>query len=293
MDIKEIFVLGGGMMGSGIAQVCAQAGYSVTMCDFDDGALKRAINSITWSVEKLIEKGKVKDSFKEITGRIKSVTKISEAKDANFVFEAVFEKADVKRQTFKELDKVCLEDTIFATNTSAIPITEIAESTQRPDKVIGTHFFNPVPMMKAVEIVRGLYTSDETVEVATEICRVIGKEIIMVQKDMAGFLLNRINVPSILEAIRMVEQGVGSIEDIDKGMKLAFGRSMGPFETQDLTGLDVSLGAYMNIYNDTQDLKFYPPMLMRRKVKAGHLGKKTGMGWYKYDEKGNRIGPVY
>lgn len=292
MGIEKIFVLGGGAMGAGITQICAQAGYSVLMCDLSDELLKKANETIRWSVGKFFEKGKVEETVDEIMGRLKTTTSIDDAKDADFVFEAVFEKLEIKRKAFKELDGICGPETVFATNTSAIPITDIAEATKRPDKVVGTHFFNPVPMMKAVEIIKGVCTSDESVQAASEVCRATGKAIVTVKKDVAGFLLNRINIPSILEAIRMVEQGVGTVEEIDKGMRLGFGRSMGPFETQDLTGLDVSFNAYMNIYEDTQDPKFYPPTLMKRKVKAGQLGRKTGIGWYKYDEKGNRIGPA-
>jgi len=292
MEIEKIFVLGGGAMGTGIAQICAQAGYSVVMCDLSNEALKKAGETIRWSVGKFVEKGKVEGSVDEIMDQLRLTTSIGDAQDADFVFEAVFEDMGVKRKAFKELDTTCGPETIFATNTSAIPITEIAEATKRPDKVVGTHFFNPVPMMEAVELIKGVCTSDETLETASEVCVKAGKEIVTVKKDVAGFLLNRINIPSILEAIRMVEQGVGTIEEIDKGMRLAFGRSMGPFETQDLTGLDVSFNAYMNVYADTQDPKFYPPTLMKRKVKAGQLGRKTGIGWYKYDENGKRIGPT-
>jgi len=292
MNIENIFVAGAGLMGSGIAQVCAQAGYSVVMYDINDEALAKGLEAVKWSVGKFVEKGKVEGSVDEIMGRIKTSGSISDAGDADFVFEAVFENMEIKCEVFSKLDEICPARTIFATNSSAIPTTEIASATKRMDKVVGAHFFSPVPMMKAVEVIKGMSTSEETVDTTKKLCKSIGKEPITVNKDVAGFLLNRINIPSNLEAIRMVEQGVGTVDEIDKGVRLAFGRAMGPFETHDLAGLDVALNAATNLYNDTKDTKFYPPMLLKRKVKAGHLGRKTGIGWYKYDDKGNRVGPA-
>lgn len=292
MNIENIFVAGAGLMGSGIAQVCAQAGYSVVMYDISDEALIKGLEAIKWSVGKFVEKGKVEGSVDEIMGKIKTSDSISDARDADFVFEAVFENMEIKCEVFSKLDEICPAHTIFATNSSAIPTTEIASATKRMNKVVGAHFFSPVPMMKAVEVIKGMSTSYETMETTKKLCKSIGKEPITVKKDVAGFLLNRINIPSNLEAIRMVEQGVGTVDEIDKGVRLAFGRAMGPFETHDLAGLDVALNAATNLYNDTKDTKFYPPMLLKRKVKAGHLGRKTGIGWYKYDEKGTRVGPA-
>lgn len=292
MEIKKIFVVGSGLMGGGIAQVCAQAGYSVTMMDIEDIMIEKGMKNITWSVSKMVEKGKVEGSTEEIVGRIATTTKLSEAKDAEFVFEAVFENLEIKAKVFSELDKICPAATILASNTSAIPITEIAVATKRPEKVVGTHFFSPVPMMPVVEIIRGLKTSEQTMEIATKLCKSLGKEIVKVNKDVAGFALNRFNAPSTVEAIRLVECGVVSVEDLDKGIRLGFGRAMGPFETGDMAGLDVSLNAVSVIYRETGDPKFMPPMLLQRKVKAGQLGRKTGIGWYKYDDKGKKIGPA-
>ena len=292
MKIEKIFVAGAGLMGSGIAQVCAQSGYSVILHDVTDEALEKGLSGIKWSVGKFVEKGKVEGSVDAIMGRIKTTTDIADAGDTDFVFEAVFENMEIKREIFSKLDNICPAHTILATNSSAIPTTEIASATQRMDKVVGAHFFSPVPMMKAVEVIKGMSTSEETMETTKKICTSIGKEPITVNKDVAGFLLNRLNIPSNLEAIRMVEQGVGTVDEIDKGVRLAFGRAMGPFETHDLAGLDVALNAATNLYNDTKDNKFYPPMLLKRKVIAGHLGRKTGIGWYRYDEDGNRLGPA-
>jgi len=278
MGIKKVFVVGSGLMGGGIAQVCAQAGYSVTMMDTEDEIIEKGKKAIQWSVSKLVEKRKVEGSVKEIMGRITTTTEIAKASDADFVFEAVFESPEVKAKVFSELDEICPATTILGSNTSAIPITEIAAATKRPDKVVGTHFFSPVPMMRVV--------------IATKLCESIGKEIVRVNKDVAGFALNRFNSPSTVEAIRLVESGVVSVEDLDKGVRLGFGRPMGPFETGDLAGLDVGLNAISAIYRETGDPKFMPPMLLQRKVKAGQLGRKTGIGWYKYDENGKKIGPA-
>ena len=292
MEIKKIFVAGAGLMGGGIAQVCAQAGYDVVMRDLTDAIIEKGLKAITWSIGKLVEKGKVGGTVDEILGRIQGTTDLSAAKDADFVFEAVIEDLETKKVVFSELDRICPSHTIFATNTSAIPITDIAESTQRASRVVGTHFFSPVPMMRIVEIVRGLLTSEETMETAESLCKTLGKETIRVNRDVAGFALNRINFPSTIEAIKLVEAGVASVEDIDKGMRLGFGRPMGPFETADLAGLDVGFSAMSAVYKETQDEKFHPPMLLQRKVKIGQLGRKTGVGWYKYDDNGKKLGPA-
>lgn len=288
MDIKKIAVIGAGTMGNGIAQVCAQTGIPVTMCDVSQEVLDKAVKTVSWSVSKLVEKGKIAGDVDTIMGRIETSTKYDGAADADLVIEAVFEKLEVKHDVFKRLDEVVGKDTILASNTSAIPITQIATVTGRPENFVGLHFFNPVPMMMAVEVIRGLATSDETFQYGADFVRHIGKEPIMVNRDIAGFILNRINMVSNIEAMRLVEQGVATPEDIDKGMRLAFGRKMGPFETGDLVGLEVSLMAYSNVYEEEKELRFYPPSIMRRKVLAGQLGRKTGKGWYEYGEDGTR-----
>jgi len=228
----------------------------------------------------------------DIMGRLKVTTNLAAAADADFVFEAIIENLEAKRSLFAELDKLCPAHTILATNTSAIPVTEIAEATQRVPKVAGTHFFSPVPMMRAVEIVKGLGTSNETVETADSLCKSIGKETIRVNLDVAGIVLNRLNFPSTIEAIKLVESGVTTVDDIDKGMRLGFGRPMGPFETADMAGLDIGYNAMLAVYRETRDPKFHPPMLLQRKVKLGQLGRKTGIGWYRYDENGKKLGPA-
>jgi 3-hydroxybutyryl-CoA dehydrogenase len=290
MGITNIFVAGAGLMGGGISQVCAQAGYQVVMQDLSDDILAKSLAAIRWSVGKLVEKGRVKGTAEEIMDRIEITTRLEDAGSADFVFEAVVENLDIKRGLCERLDKICPEHTILGTNTSAIPVTEIAIATQRIDRVVGTHFFSPVPMMKAVEIVKGLGTSDESVNIADDLCHSLGKETIRVNRDVAGIVLNRLNFPATIEAIKLVESGVATVEDIDKGMRLGFGRPMGPFETADMAGLDVGYNAMRAVYEETRDEKFFPPMLLQRKVKLGHLGRKTGIGWYKYDADGKKVG---
>jgi 3-hydroxybutyryl-CoA dehydrogenase len=292
MKIKKVFVAGAGLMGGGIAQVCAQAGYEVVMRDLSEDILTRSMKAIRWSAGKLVEKGRVAGPLQAVMDRIRPVTALEAAANADFLFEAVIEDLETKRNLFSELDRICPAHTIFGTNTSAIPVTEIAVATNRVPQVVGTHFFSPVPMMRAVEIVKGIGTAQQTADAAESLCRSLGKEIIRVNSDVAGIVLNRINFPSVIEAIKLVASGVATVEDIDKGVRLGFGRPMGPFETADMTGLDVGYNAMRAVYRETRDEKFHPPMLLQRKVQLGQLGRKTGIGWYRYDEKGQRIGPA-
>jgi 3-hydroxybutyryl-CoA dehydrogenase len=288
MKVEKVVVVGSGTMGNGIAQVCAQKGLSVLVCDLNQEILDKAIEKIKWSVGKFAEKGKISEDVDTVMARIETATQYDAAGDADLVIEAVFEKIEVKHEVLKKIDAIAGDRTILASNTSAIPITEVAAVVSRPDNFLGLHFFNPVPMMMAVEVIRGVATSDETFQYGGDFVRFIGKEPIMVNRDIAGFILNRINVLSNMEAMRLVEQGVATPDDIDKGMKLAFGRKMGPFETSDLVGLEVQLDAYTNIYEEEKDIRFYPPSILRRKVLAGHLGRKTGKGWYTYNRDGTR-----
>jgi 3-hydroxybutyryl-CoA dehydrogenase len=279
-------------MGAGIGQVCAQAGIHVTLSDISDEVLDKAMKGISWSVGKLLEKGKVTGTLDEIMGRISPTISIEAAAEADMVMEAVFENIDVKREVFARLGPVISEQALVATNTSAIPITELAAGIPHPERFLGLHFFNPVPMMAAVEVIRGMATSDEAFAAGRQFVLDIGKEPIMVNRDVAGFVINRINFPSTMEAMRLVEQGVTSVEDVDKGLRLAAGRRMGIFETGDMVGLDVTYGAMLAIYQETGDPSWYPPLLLRRKVKAGQLGRKTGRGWYVYGPDGKRLGPA-
>lgn len=288
MQIKSVFVTGGGLMGSGIAQVCAQAGIQVCLYDISQEALDKALKGIAWSVGKFVEKGTLKEDLETVTGRIKTSSELAVASEADLVIEAVFERLDLKQDIFRQIDEVAKPEALLASNTSAISITELAAVTKRPEQVLGLHFFSPVPMMQAVEVIKGLATSDETAEIGREFVLAVGKEPIMVNRDVAGFVINRINFPSTIEAMRLVEGGIATVEDIDKGLRLASGRRMGIFETGDMVGLDVTYGAMMAMYQDTGDPRWYPPLLLRRKVKAGHLGRKTSKGWYEYNEDGSR-----
>jgi 3-hydroxybutyryl-CoA dehydrogenase len=288
MSIRSVFVVGSGLMGSGIAQVCAQAGIEVFIYDIDSKALNRALKNIEWSVGKFIEKGKLDENKGTIMARIRTVTDYGEVPGADLVIEAVFENAELKKKVFQELDRAVSPGTLIASNTSAISITDLASVTRSPERVLGLHFFSPVPMMQAVEVVRGQVTAQETAERGRQFVIQIGKEPIMVNRDVAGFVINRINFPSTIEAMRLVERGISTVEDIDKGLRLASGRKMGIFETGDMVGLDVTYGAMMAMYQETGDPRWYPPLLLRRKVKAGHLGRKTGKGWYAYNEDGTR-----
>lgn len=289
MDIKKIMVVGSGLMGGGIAQVCAQAGFDVWLHDVSEKALEKAMTSIEWSLGKLVNKGILQEPGQKILSRINPILEITAGKHADLAIEAIFEDRELKQTLFKQMDRICERETLFASNTSAIPITELAAVTQRAKRFMGLHFFSPVPMMQAVEVVRGTATSDETMAQGMAFVRSIGKEPIQVNRDVGGFVINRINFPSAIEAMRLVEAGVASIADIDKGLRLAAGRKMGIFETGDMVGLDVTYGALMSMYEETGDSRWFPPLLLRRKVKAGHLGRKTGKGWYTYDSNGSKI----
>lgn len=290
MDVKMVFVVGAGTMGSGIAQVCAQSGMRVLLNDISQELIEKGLKNISWSVGKFIEKGKLSESKEVILGRIEAAIDFSRAGEANLAIEAVFENLNLKKEIFKKLDESCKPQSLIASNTSTIPITELASVTKRPEKVLGLHFFNPATMMPVVEVIKGVNTSNETFQAGLNFVKQLGKESIRVEKDIAGFLLNRINLISYVEAIRLLEQGIGTVEEIDKGMRLGFGRRMGPFETGDLVGLDVSYNGLMAIYEESKDIRYYPPQLLRRKVKAGDLGRKTGRGWYEYKGDGSQKG---
>jgi 3-hydroxybutyryl-CoA dehydrogenase len=289
MQVNKVFIVGSGLMGSGIAQVCAQAGLQVVLLDTTREVLMTGMEGISWSVGKLVEKGRLEESRETILDRISTTVDIGAAEDADLAIEVIFEDRELKQHVFKKLDDICKPETIFASNTSAISITELASVTKRPEQVIGLHFFSPVPMMNAVEVIKGVRASDSTMKIGAEFVKALGKEPIVVQRDVPGFLLNRIHLIAYVEAIRLLEQGIGTVDDIDKGSRLALGRKMGPFETGDMVGLDVSCGALMAIYKDSKDMRYYPPELLRRKVVAGQLGRKTGAGWYRYTSDGQKI----
>jgi 3-hydroxybutyryl-CoA dehydrogenase len=279
----RLAVVGAGLMGAGIAQVAAQAGWEVTLRDLDDAAVQRGLAGIRRSLEKFAGKGTISaDDVEAALGRITPTTELEAAADADIVVEAVFERLDVKQAVFRDLDRICKTDAVLATNTSAIPVTQIAAATERPESVVGTHFFSPVPMMKLCELVRGFKTSDEVLARARGFAEEIGKTCIVVNRDIAGFVTTRLIAALVVEAVKLVESGVVSAEDLDTACKLGFGHPMGPLATTDLTGVDVLLHATTNIYNDTADGKFFPPELLARMVTAGDLGRKTGRGFYTY-----------
>ncbi|WP_327034205.1 3-hydroxyacyl-CoA dehydrogenase family protein [Micromonospora ureilytica] len=279
----RLAVVGAGLMGSGIAQVAAQAGWQVTLRDLDEAATTRGLGGIRKSLEKFAEKGKIEASDVEATlARITPTTDLEAAADADIVVEAVFERLDIKHEVFRALDKICKSDAVLATNTSAIPVTQIAAVTERPEAVVGTHFFSPVPMMQLCELVRGYKTSDATLDTARAFAEEIGKTVVVVNRDIAGFVTTRLISALVMEAVKLVEAGVVSAEDLDTACRLGFGHAMGPLATTDLTGVDVLLHASKNIYTDTADEKFFPPELLQRMVTAGDLGRKTGKGFYTY-----------
>ena len=287
-NFEQVGIVGVGLMGSGIAQVCAQAGMRVVMMDKDPEALEKAKKDIAWSVGKFVEKGKIEEDKETVLSRISVAADLKDMKDVQIVIENVYEDIDLKREVFKTLSSIVGKETLLASDTSAIPITEFAAVTRYPERVLGLHFFSPAQMMRAVEVIRGVTTSDEVMNDGVAFVEMIGKKPIRVERDIAGFLLNRVNFPSTIEAIRLVEEGIATVAEIDEGMRLAFGRRMGPFETGDMVGLDVMMKAMMSTYEETKDMKFYPPVLMQRKVTAGHLGIKTRKGWYDYNEDGTK-----
>jgi 3-hydroxybutyryl-CoA dehydrogenase len=286
MSIESVFIVGAGAMGSGIAQVCAQSGFKVFMTDTDDGKIERGLQSISWSLGKLVERGIISEHKEAVLSRIERSKGLSLAAGSGLVIEAVFENFELKRKLFTELAEICGPEVVISSNSSAFPITELGARTRHPERMVGIHFFNPAPLMAPVEVIKGLQTSEETMGRAVDFVKKLGKEPIRVERDVAGFLLNRINMVGTVEAIRLVEQGIGTIEEVDKGVRLAFGRKLGPFETGDLVGLDVSYAALMAVFEETKDMRYYPPRLLKRKVDAGLLGRKSGEGWYRYNDEG-------
>ncbi|MEW2544981.1 3-hydroxyacyl-CoA dehydrogenase family protein [Streptomyces sp. NPDC047002] len=280
---RKLAVIGAGLMGSGIAQVSAQAGWEVVLRDVTDAALARGTGTIEKSYERFTAKGKLDAADAAAAlGRITATTDLEAAADADIVVEAVFERLDVKHEIFRELDRITGPGTVLASNTSAIPITKIAAATAHPERVVGTHFFSPVPMMQLCELVRGYKTSDETLATAREFAESVGKTCVVVNRDVAGFVTTRLISALVVEAVKLYESGVATAEDIDLACKLGFGHAMGPLATADLTGVDILLHAAENIYTESQDEKFAPPELMRRMVDAGDIGRKSGQGFYEH-----------
>jgi 3-hydroxybutyryl-CoA dehydrogenase len=279
----RVAVIGAGLMGSGIAQVAAQAGYDVVLRDTTSEALDRAAAAIEASQARQVSKQLMSTADAEAArARIVTTTSLAAIGGADIVVEAVFERLDVKLAVFRELDALAGPDAILATNTTAIPITQIAAATQRRDRVVGTHFFSPVPVMALCELVRGAETSDATLARARAFAESLGKTCVVVERDVPGFVTSRLLVAFINEAVALVEAGIATPADVDVACKLGFGHAMGPLATLDLTGLDVILHAAEKIYAETGDEKFAPPPLLRQMVADGRLGRKSGRGFYEY-----------
>jgi 3-hydroxybutyryl-CoA dehydrogenase len=284
MTIEKVGVVGGGLMGSGIAQTIAQAGYDVVMAEVNQELLDKGIARVTGAWTMLTGKGKItEEQAKEYRGRFRGTLDLNDFHDRDLVIEAIIENQDEKKKLFKTLDGILPASALLVSNTSSLPIVEMASVTNRQTQVAGVHFFNPAPVMKLVEVVRTILTSDETVETLKDFARSLGKTPI-VAKDSAGFIVNFLLIPYMLAAIRMYEHGMATMEDIDTGMKLGCGYPMGPFELLDYVGLDTTLWAAEAIYNEYSDEAYNPPTLLRRMVQAGRYGKKNGKGFWNLNE---------
>ncbi|MEN1967603.1 3-hydroxybutyryl-CoA dehydrogenase [Lentibacillus sp. N15] len=282
MEIKKVMVIGAGQMGSGIAQVCAQSGFDVYLNDMNEQALEKGIQSIETLLIRAVDKQRISETEKTQTlNRLHASTTLADAANCDLVIEAVVENMDVKAKVFGELDKVTPAHTILATNTSSLPITEIAATTNRPEQVIGMHFMNPVPVMKLVEIIRGLQTSDQTYQQIANMAEQLDKTSVEVS-DLPGFAANRILMPMINEAVFALHEGVASVEDIDTVMKLGMNHPMGPLTLADFIGLDTCLYIMEVLHEGFGDSKYRPCPLLRKYVNAGWLGKKSGRGFYQY-----------
>ena len=289
--VNKILVVGAGAMGSQIGMVCALVGYDVTVQDVDEGVLEGAQEQLTNRMARNIEKGRIdQDEVDAAFGRITFTLDLrGAAADADYVIEAAVEKLDVKREIFANLDEVAPEHTILATNSSTIVSSRVADATKRPDRVCNMHFFNPALVMECVEVVRNPETSDATVETAVELTRRIGKSPVVLEKEISGFVANRILGALMDEAVDLYENGVSSFEDIDTACKTALGHPMGPFELMDFTGIDVNYNVRMDRYDETGDENMKPKKSVAEKYEKGELGRKTGKGWYEYDEQGQKV----
>ncbi|MDZ4860826.1 MAG: 3-hydroxyacyl-CoA dehydrogenase family protein [Candidatus Hydrogenedentes bacterium] len=292
MSIHHIAVIGAGFMGSGIAQVSAQAGFHVTLIDLTEARLERARSAIDWSLEKLESKGLLQSSAGNLGKRIKTGTDYNAAREADLVVEAVYEDPSVKLETLRKLDGICRPDTIIGSNTSTIPITTLATASAHPQRVIGIHFFGPVPLMRLVEIIPNPATAAAVVDATLAFTRALGKSPVLVKKDVPGFIMNRIFGAMTCEAIRLAEEGVGTVEDIDQGMCDGFNLRVGPLCIADLAGLDIALNAFKVMHDLEPERMSAPPALLVQLVKDGKLGAKSGEGFYHWADNGRRLGPA-
>jgi 3-hydroxybutyryl-CoA dehydrogenase len=280
MEIKRVGVVGAGIMGAGIVQVCAQSGYEVMVSEINEELLQKGIGTVDHFLSRAVEKEKMTAQDKDaIMGRIKGTTDVGDFKDCDLVVEAIIENLDLKKQIFQKLDEVCPAHALLTSNTSSMTVTEMAAATRRMDKVAGLHFFNPVPVMRLVEIVATIVTSEETVAALREFSESLGKKVVMA-KDTPGFIVNRLLIPYLLHAIRLYESGLASIEDIDTAIELGLNHPMGPFRLLDILGNDTTLFIADNMFNELKDSVYAAPVLLRRMVTAGVLGRKSGKGFY-------------
>ena len=285
MKIKKVGVLGCGLMGAGIAEVSARAGYETVVREVSESLLEKGMGRIEGSLGRAVEKGKLDAAERDATlGRLKGSVDLEDLAGCDLVVEAIVENLDEKKKIFGALDRLTEDHAIFATNTSSLTVTQLAASTSRPDRVLGLHFFNPVPVMKLVEVVRTLLTSDEAFDAAWSFAESVGKQPIAC-KDNSGFIVNRLLVPYLLDAIRALEEGVGTVEDLDKGMQLGCGYPMGPFTLLDFVGLDTTYYIADIMFEEYRERRFAPPPLLKQMVQAGRLGRKSGRGFYEYGGK--------
>jgi len=284
--MDNVLVIGAGFMGGGIAQVAAQAGYKVYLQDTNQEAIERSLSQIKWSTEKLAGKGRIKDTARAVQDRISAISDLSIAPKCQWIIEAVFEDEKIKKEMFRELDASCPIETILASNTSSIPITRLASLTKHPERVVGLHFFGPVPMMRLVEVIKGEKTSDAVFKKSVDFINSIGQYPVKVMKDIPGFIMNRVSSVAFREALSLVENGIASVEDVDKGMRYGFNWNIGPFEIADNAGIDtyVRVGKSFAALGATDIVTSSP--IMEKMLKAGRLGRKVGKGFYDYSSDG-------
>lgn len=288
-EVRKVGVLGCGLMGSGIAEISAKAGLEVWVREVTDEFVQKGKGSITKSLDKAVEKGKLEQAARDAAlGNLHFTTKLEDLKDCDLIIEAVTEDLKLKNEMFGTLDKICPPHTVFASNTSSLTIADMAAATSRPDRVLGLHFFNPVPVMKLVEVVRTIATSDDAYQMAFAYARVVGKEPVEA-KDASGFIVNRLLVPYMLDAIRCLEQGLASIEDIDKSMQLGTGYPMGPFVLSDFVGIDTLYRISEIMFEEFREQRFAPPPLLKRMVTMGYYGRKARKGFYDYTGETPRV----
>ncbi|QDR80273.1 3-hydroxybutyryl-CoA dehydrogenase [Sporomusa termitida] len=290
MEIKKIFVIGAGLMGAGIAQVAIQSGYDVILNDISESTLANGATGIEERLNRSVAKGFMSHEEKDACmKRLTCSMELASAAECQFVIEAIYENFEAKRAVFEKLDVICPPETILSSNTSSISLTALSSVVKRPEKFIGMHFFSPVPVMKLLEIIRGLRTSEDTLSAAREVGERLEK-VMVVAKDMPGFIVNRILIPMLNEAVQILDESIGTVEDIDNGMKCGCNHPMGPLALADMVGLDVLLAAIEVFYSELGDSKYRPAPLLRKMVKAGYLGRKSGAGFYLYEAGGKKLG---